>query len=41
MLGARSRLRKTLNPMDYFLFAMLGLFLFGYLLYALVKPERF
>ncbi|MFZ0592732.1 MAG: K(+)-transporting ATPase subunit F [Bryobacteraceae bacterium] len=34
-------MRKALNLMDYFLFAMLGLFLFAYLLYALLKPERF
>jgi K+-transporting ATPase KdpF subunit len=40
-LGSGEGLRKAVDPMDYFLFALLGLLLFIYLLYALIKPERF
>jgi K+-transporting ATPase KdpF subunit len=47
VLGAHEGVRETLNPtekdstMDYLLAGFCAVLLFFYLIYALLKPERF
>jgi K+-transporting ATPase KdpF subunit len=41
-VGLHEGLRKALrDPMDYALGGIVAVFLFGYLIYALLKPEKF
>lgn len=41
LLAAHQSLRKVINNMDYILAGITALFLFCYLIYALLKPEKF
>jgi K+-transporting ATPase KdpF subunit len=41
MLVSREGLRKAIKPMDYIIAGLAALSLFVYLLYALLKSERF
>ena len=41
LLAAHQSLREIVNNMDYILAGITALFLFCYLIYALLKPEKF